>query len=102
MDLAKQSVISVRAVVAGDRDFLFNLYCAVRAPEFALLVLPDKQKEQVIRFQYAAQQSAYRAQYPGSDYAIVLRDNESIGRIWIAELEHEFHLVDIALLPDAR
>lgn len=102
MDVAKQSVISVRAVAHDDRDFLFDLFCAVRAPEFALLVLPDQQKEQLLKFQCAAQQSAYRAQYPGSDYAIVLRDNEPIGRIWIVELEHEFHLVDIALLPDAR
>jgi GNAT superfamily N-acetyltransferase len=102
LDLAAHSVITVRGAVPDDRDFLFNLYCAVRAPEFALLTLPEEQKQQLIRMQYVAQQNAYRAEYPRSDYAIVLRNDEPIGRIWIAQTEHEFHLVDIALLPEVR
>jgi ribosomal protein S18 acetylase RimI-like enzyme len=96
------SIITVRRAVPEDKDFLFNLYCAARAPEFALLSLPEEQKQQLIVMQFVAQQNAYRAQYPGSDYVIVLRNGHPIGRIWIAEMQDELHLVDIALLPEAR
>ncbi len=101
-NLIADSIITVRRSDPGDRDFLFNLYCAVRASEFALLMLPEEQKQQLIRMQFAAQQNAYRAQYPGSDYVIVLQDGRPIGRLWIAQTEDEFHLVDIALLPQSR
>jgi hypothetical protein len=72
--LIADSIITVRRSVPEDSDFLFNLYCAARAPEFALLALPEEQKQQLILMQFAAQQNAYHAQYPGSDYVIVLRN----------------------------
>ncbi len=96
------SVITVRRATSEDREFLFDLYCAVRAPEFALLALPPEQKQQLILMQFTAQQNAYRAQYPGSDYVIVLQNGRPVGKLWIAQTQNEFHLVDIALLPEAR
>ena len=96
------SIITVRRSQPEDRDFLFNLYCAARSAEFAVLSLPEEQKRHLILMQFTAQQSAYRAQFPGSDYVIVLRNDHPVGRIWIAELQDEFHLVDIALLPEAQ
>ena len=96
------SSVSLRPATAEDESFLFDLYCAVRAPEFALLPLPPEQKNHLIAMQYAAQRNAYRAEYPGSSYEIVLEQGRPVGRIWIARLEDEFHLVDIALLPQAR
>src|ERR1035438_8083871 len=102
MNPAVDSIITVRRVTPEDRDFLFGLYCAARAEDFSLLALPKDQKQQLILMQFTAQQNAYRAQFPGSDYVIVMQNDRPVGRIWIAEMEQEFHLVDIALLPEAR
>ncbi|HEX4134130.1 MAG TPA: GNAT family N-acetyltransferase [Bryobacteraceae bacterium] len=87
---------------ASDETFLFDLYSALRAPEFALLPIPESQKEQLIRMQYRAQNSSYAAQYPGSDYQIVMRDDCPVGKIWIARTEGELRLVDIVIAPEAR
>ena len=96
------SVITVRRALPEDRDFLFGLYCVTRGAEFALLPLPEEQKRHIILMQFTSQQNAYQAQFPGSDYLIVLQNDRPVGKIWIAQMEHEFHLVDIALLPQAR
>ncbi|HUA59411.1 MAG TPA: GNAT family N-acetyltransferase [Verrucomicrobiae bacterium] len=92
--------VHLRDATVADEPFLFDLYAAVRAPEFALL--PEAQRQHLIRMQYAAQTGAYRAMYPGTGYQIILRGSEPMGRIWITELPGEFRLVDIALLPEGR
>jgi GNAT superfamily N-acetyltransferase len=102
MNSTVDSVITVRRADPGDQEFLFDLYCAVRAPEFALLALPPEQKQQLIFMQFTAQQNAYRAQYPGSDYVIVLQNGRPVGKLWIAQTQDEFQLVDIAMLPQVR
>jgi ribosomal protein S18 acetylase RimI-like enzyme len=89
-----------RAATPGDEPFLFELYCAVRAHEFALL--PELLKQHLVHTQYEAQQDGYRAQFPGSGYEVVFHDERKVGRIWIASLEDSLHLVDIAILPEAQ
>jgi len=96
----EDALVHLRDAVPEDEAFLFELYAAARADEFALL--PEAQRPVLLRFQYLAQSGAYRAMYPGTGYRIVLRDAQPVGRIWIAELENEVRLVDIALLPGAR
>jgi len=93
------SVIDLRPATAADDGFLFELYCQVRAPEFAMLALPEEQKAQVIRMQHSAQRAAYQAQFPGSNYEIVQQDGQAVGRIWVDRAERDIFLVDVALLP---
>jgi GNAT superfamily N-acetyltransferase len=100
--ISAQPAIRLRPAAPEDDDFLFDLYCAVRAPEFSMLPLPAEQKAQVIRLQYSAQQAAYRSQFPGSSYSIVLHNGRPVGRIWVYRSETSFELVDIALLPATR
>lgn len=95
-------MIHRRAATPDDEPFLFELYCAVRAHEFALLPLPEPLKQQVIRSQFTAQQSGYSTEYPGSGFDIVFKDERKVGRIWIARLQDSFHLVDIAVMPEAQ
>jgi ribosomal protein S18 acetylase RimI-like enzyme len=94
--------IRLRKATTDDEPFLFDLYCAVRAHEFALLLLPEPMKRQLIRMQYTAQKDSYSSEFPGSSFEIVLRDELKVGRIWIARLADSFHLVDIAIIPEAR
>jgi ribosomal protein S18 acetylase RimI-like enzyme len=52
--------------------------------------------------QYTAQKDGYSAEFPGSCFEIILRDELKVGRIWMARLADAFHLVDIAILPQAQ
>jgi len=78
---------------------LYDLYSAVRGPEFALAPIPAAQKEQLIRMQFQAQMAAYTQMYPNSCYHVVLLDGKPAGRLWFAPGDDEFHLVDIAVHP---
>jgi GNAT superfamily N-acetyltransferase len=99
---AAKPVIDLRPAAPTDEGFLFELYCQVRAPEFAMLILPEEQKAQVIGMQYTAQRAAYQAQFPGSNYEIVLNAGQPVGRIWVDRGESDLFLVDVALLPACR
>lgn len=91
--------ITTRPATAADEEFLFDLYCAVRAPEFAMLPVPEEQRRYIIRTQYEWQANAYKASYPGFSYQIVLLEGERSGRIWIARTDVGYELVDIAIHP---
>ncbi len=92
-------MVATRPAVPQDEDFLFELYCAVRAAEFALLPLPDEQRMHLLKMQHTWQRDAYGAAYPGSGYEIVLLNGEPAGRIWVARLPEELRLVDLAVHP---
>ncbi|MGO9776268.1 MAG: N-acetyltransferase family protein [Terracidiphilus sp.] len=93
------STLAVRPALPQDEIFLYELYSAVRAPEFALAPVTPTQREQLIRMQFRGQMSAYTQMYPNSCYHIVLLDGKPVGRLWVAPGEAEFHLVDIAVHP---
>jgi GNAT superfamily N-acetyltransferase len=95
-------VLAVRPALPPDEPFLYEVYHALRAPEFALVALPEAHKQQLIRMQFQAQLGSYAAMYPNSCYHLVLLDDQPIGKLWVARLESEFHLVDIAMLPKYR
>jgi ribosomal protein S18 acetylase RimI-like enzyme len=94
--------LSLRPPAPSDDPFLFQLYCSTRADEIATWGWDEAQRESFLRLQYTAQTGAYRAQFPGAEHRIVLRDDRPVGRILIHESESEFCLVDIALLPEHR
>jgi GNAT superfamily N-acetyltransferase len=93
------STLAVRPALPQDEIFLYELYSAVRAPEFALAPITATQREHLMRMQFRGQMSAYTQTYPNSCYHIVLLDSKPVGRLWVAPGEREFHLVDIALHP---
>jgi|ERR1700722_5268852 ribosomal protein S18 acetylase RimI-like enzyme len=93
------STLAVRPALPQDEIFLYDLYSAVRAPEFEPAPIPAVQKEQIIRMQFHAQMSAYTHMYPNSCYHVVLLDSKPIGRLWVAPGEGELQLVDIAVHP---
>ena len=94
--------MSTRLAGPHDDEFLFELYCAVRAPEFALLALSEEEKQYLLRQQSKWQTAAYCAAYPDSGYRIVLLDEKPVGRVWIAQTSSGFELVDIAIHPEAQ
>src|SRR5271170_7003939 len=91
------STLVVRPALPQDEVFLYDLYSAVRAPEFELAPIPAAQKELLIRMQFRAQLSAYTEMYPNSCYHLVLLDSKPVGRL--SPGDGEFQLVDIAVHP---
>jgi ribosomal protein S18 acetylase RimI-like enzyme len=93
------STLVVRPALPQDETFLYDLYSAVRGPEFELAPIPAAQKEQIIRMQFRAQMAAYSHMYPNSCYHVVLLDGNPVGRLWMARGDGELQLVDIAVHP---
>lgn len=96
------STLAVRPALPQDEIFLYELYSAVRGPEFASAPIPAQQKEDLIRMQFRASMSAYAQMYPNSCCHVVLLDSKPVGRLWFAPGEGEFHLVDIAVHPELQ
>jgi ribosomal protein S18 acetylase RimI-like enzyme len=94
------SFLAVRPALPQDEPFLYDLYFAVRGPEFAQAPIPEEQRVALIAMQFRAQMGAYASMYPNSCYHVVLLDSRPIGRLWVARQENEYHLVDIAIHPD--
>ncbi len=94
--------VSRRRATEEDDAFLFDLFRAVRAPEFAGALIPAAQLDLLMRIQYAGQKQSYAVQYPDSDHELVLVDGDLVGRIWFFRMPSEHRLVDIALLPEYR
>jgi ribosomal protein S18 acetylase RimI-like enzyme len=93
------STLAVRPALPQDEIFLYDLYSAVRGPEFALAPISATQKEHLLRMQFQAQMSAYTQMYPNSCYHVVLLDSKPVGRLWVAPGDGELQLVDIAVHP---
>lgn len=99
ISLSIMSTLAVRPALPQDEIFLYDLYRAVRAPEFDQAPIDATQKEHLLRMQFRGQMSAYQQMFPNSCYHLVLLDGKPVGRLWVAQDEAEFHLVDIALHP---
>ena len=93
------SPVTLRPATEQDDAFLYDLFKAVRMPDFAHVTLPPEQLEGLMKMQYAGQKFSYSTQYPGPGHDIVLLDGVPVGRIWMSRSDSEHLLVDIALLP---
>ena len=93
------SPVTLRPATEQDDGFLYDLFKAVRMPDFAHVTLPPEQLEGLMKMQYAGQKFSYSTQYPGPGHDIVMLDGAPVGRIWMSRSESEHLLVDIALLP---
>jgi GNAT superfamily N-acetyltransferase len=93
------STIAVRPALPQDEIFLYELYVAIRGPQFAQALLTAAQREHLLRMQFHAQLSSYTQQFPNSCYHLVMLDGKAVGRLWVAPVHGGFHLVDIAIHP---
>ena len=94
------STLAVRPALPQDEIFLYELYVAIRSPQFAQVPLTAAQREQLLRMQFQAQLSSYTQQFPNSCYHLVVLDSKPVGRLWFAPVEGAFFLVDIGIHPD--
>src|ERR1700710_392939 len=96
------SSISLRPVVPDDLSFLKRVYASTREEELARVPWTDEQKMAFLEMQFSAQHQDYQRNYPDASYDVIVRDDVSLGRLYVHRRPEEIAIIDIALLPEHR
>lgn len=88
--------------MADDEPFLLSVYACTRADELALVPWSEDQKRAFVRMQFDAQRQHYQKFYPSGTEEIILSDTQPVGRLWVAHLADEIHVLDLTILPEFR
>ena len=99
---ATQAGLGFRPIADTDLPFLARVYASTRQEELAVTDWSDAQKAAFLQHQFEAQHAHYQKYYRGSDFLVIERGGEPIGRLYLARWATEHRIVDIALLPRHR
>jgi GNAT superfamily N-acetyltransferase len=91
-----------RAITDSDLPFLARRYASTRVDELSVTDWSDAQKAAFLTSQFDAQHAHYRKYYQGSDFLVIEREGEPIGRLYLARWASEHRIVDIALVAAHR
>jgi GNAT superfamily N-acetyltransferase len=94
--------IHLRDATAEDEPFLREVYASTRALELSLVSWDNEQRDAFLKFQFDAQHSYYRAQFPEASYQIILNDDTPVGRLYVLRKSEEIKILDITVLPQHR
>jgi ribosomal protein S18 acetylase RimI-like enzyme len=94
--------LALRPAEAGDDEFLYHVYASTRSDELALVNWTDEQKEAFLRMQIDAQVAHYKIHFPTAEQYIIQREDVPVGRLILNRLNDMLHIIDIALLTEAR
>lgn len=94
--------ITFRLIEESDQTFLFELYASTRKEEVAQTGWSEFEQENFLRQQFLAQHQFYTEQFTSAEFKIILKNNQSIGRLYLDYREDEIRVIDIALLPAYR
>lgn len=94
--------VTLRAVEERDLEFLYRVYAASREWEMAVVPWGEADGEAFLRAQFRLQHAHYQAHYPNARFDVICGHGAPIGRLYVAPMEHEVRLMDIALLPEQR
>ena len=94
--------ITLRDATTEDEAFLRQVYACTRAEEMALVPWTDEQREVFLRFQFDAQDSYYRSQFPEAAYQVILNDGAPVGRLYVYRNPTDMRILDITILPEHR
>jgi RimJ/RimL family protein N-acetyltransferase len=86
----------------ADTEFLFQLFRSYKRAELAALPIDDAQKDTLVRIQFTAQMSGYRAQFPDAFFYLLEHAQAPIGRLVIDQIPTEANIVDFVLMPQWR
>lgn len=85
-----------------DMAFLGELYASTRWEEVLQTPWSDQQRRDFLHTQFNAQHKHYLTHYPHSDYLLIIKNSEKIGRIYVDRDDSSICLIDISLLPQYR
>jgi ribosomal protein S18 acetylase RimI-like enzyme len=94
--------LSLRVADTTDLEFLRAVYTSTRLEELSVTGWDDAQKHAFLEMQFRAQDTHYRAHYPGAQFLIVLHGDTAVGRLYLDDHPEELRVMDIALLTEYR
>ncbi len=94
--------VKLRDETAEDESFLRQVYECSRAQELAMMPWTAEQRAAFLGFQFDAQASHYRSQFPDASFQIILASEESVGRLYVERRQDEIRVLDIVVLTDFR
>lgn len=94
--------ITLRDVSPDDESFLREVYATTRAQELSMVPWTAEQREAFLRFQFDAQDTHYRSQYPQAAFQLILQDEQKVGRLYVAREESAIRILDITVLEQFR
>lgn len=74
----------------------------MREPELARVPWDEATKRAFVEQQFAAQDFAYRSNYPGATLDVVELGGRPVGRLYVHRGPSDIRVMDIALVPSAR
>jgi ribosomal protein S18 acetylase RimI-like enzyme len=95
-------LLSLRPIVADDREFLCRVYSSTRQEELALVDWSEAQKDAFLTSQFNAQHQYYQENYKDTAFQVIQCDGVLAGRLYVARWEKEIRIVDIAFLAEFR
>jgi ribosomal protein S18 acetylase RimI-like enzyme len=99
---AYQELIRFRPILAEDEALLNQIYVNTRTEELAQVDWPQAQKDAFLNQQFLAQHDYYLKVYPDAFYWIILKGEQSVGRLYLHHGNSSHRIIDIALLPEYR
>jgi ribosomal protein S18 acetylase RimI-like enzyme len=94
--------LRLRPVEDADRAFLVELYRSTREEELAQVDWDAATKRAFIEHQFAAQDAAYRGNYPGATLDVIEVDGARAGRLYVHRGPGDIRIMDIGLAPPFR
>jgi ribosomal protein S18 acetylase RimI-like enzyme len=94
--------VRLRPVEDADRPFLVELYGSTREEELAQVDWDGPTRRAFVEHQFAAQDSAYRGNYPGATLDVIEVDGAPAGRLYVHRGPSDIRIMDIALAPPFR
>ncbi|MDE2308217.1 MAG: GNAT family N-acetyltransferase [Xanthomonadaceae bacterium] len=93
---------TLRPANDADLAFLRTLYRETRSGELAAMPWPAEAKLAFLDGQFELQHRHYVTFYGRSDFLVVERDRQPVGRVYLLRQPPDFRIVDIALRESAR
>jgi ribosomal protein S18 acetylase RimI-like enzyme len=94
--------ITLQPVSESDDPFLFLLYVDTRASEMAVVPWTGAQKQAFLEMQFTLQGASYAKDYPGAQHAVICRDSDPVGRLYLDRSQERFHILDLTVANTCR
>ncbi|MCP1728646.1 GNAT superfamily N-acetyltransferase [Natronospira proteinivora] len=85
-----------------DWQTLQAIYASTRETELAHVPWPESQKAEFLAMQFKAQHADYSRNRPDAVFALLEKEGEAVGRLYLDWADNDCRIVDIALLPGWR
>jgi len=94
--------LSVRPALPQDKQFLYEVSYGVMAEKLHAHLWAPSIRHNLLDMQVRAQEGSYGVMHPNADYAIIMLDDERVGRLIIDRSGASYYLVDISVMEKRR